>query len=90
MLVPKGSKFNFAYILAQMPGKETLDPQIVVTRLLQMEWEHSAVTSETCRDVGEHLLHQKIGSLSPHPFGKHMLNTIDQESLHKLAEQVDM
>jgi hypothetical protein len=81
MVVPEKDEFNFAYVLPQLPGCEDAAPMIVVPSSLQMGWKHSppffCAASETGRDVGEHLLHQPIGSLPAHPFETHMLDTMD-------------
>ena len=93
MVVPNDDEYNFAYVLPQLPGEEGSDPQIVVPSSLQMGWKHSppffCAATETSRDVGEHLLHQPIGSLPPHPFEKHMLDTMDPELLRDSTEHPD-
>ena len=84
MVVPEDDEYNFAYVLPQLPGDES-DPQIVIPSSLQMGWKHSppffCAASETGRDVGEHLLHQTVGSLPPHPFETHMLDPVDPDLL---------
>jgi hypothetical protein len=81
MVVPEKDEFNFAYVLPQPQGSKDSEPRIVVPSSLQMGWKHSppyfCAASETGRDVGEHLLHQPIGSLPPHPFEQHILATMD-------------
>jgi hypothetical protein len=81
MVVPEEDQFNFAYVLPQPQGSEDSEPMIVVPSSLQMGWKHSppyfCAASKTGRDVGEHLLHQPIGSLPAHPFEQHMLNLMD-------------
>jgi hypothetical protein len=90
MVVPENDEYNFAYVLPQLPGDENSEPQIVVPSSLQMGWKHSppffCAASETGRDVGEHLLHQKIGSLPPHAFERHMLDTMDPTLLRESTE----
>jgi hypothetical protein len=90
LVVPEDDEYNFAYVLPNLPGDENSEPQIVVPSSLQMGWKHSppffCAASETGRDVGEHLLHQEIGSLPPHPFETHMLDTMDPDLLRKTTE----
>ena len=90
MVVPENDEYNFAYVLPQLPGEEGNDPQIVIPSSLQMGWKHSppffCAASETGRDVGEHLLHQPIGSLPPHPFEPHMLESMDRTLLRDSTE----
>jgi hypothetical protein len=92
MVVPEKDEYNFAYVLPQLPGDDS-EPQIVVPSSLQMGWKHSppyfCAASETGRDVGEHLLHQDIGSLPPHPFEKHMLDPMDPALLRRSTEHPD-
>jgi hypothetical protein len=93
MVVPEADEFNFAYVLPQLPGSDDQDPQIVIPSSLQMGWKHSppffCAASETGRDVGEHLLHQPIGSLPPHPFEPHMLDQMDPACLRESTEHPD-
>jgi hypothetical protein len=93
MVVPEDDEFNFAYVLPQLPSTKAAAPMIVIPSSLQMGWKHSppffCAASETGRDVGEHLLHQNIGSLTPHPFETHMLDTMDPALLRASTEHPD-
>jgi hypothetical protein len=90
MVVPENDEYNFAYVLPQPPGSENAEPMIVIPSSLQMGWKHSppffCAASETGRDVAEHLLHQDIGSLPPHPFEPHMLDSMDPSLLRDSTE----
>jgi hypothetical protein len=67
MAVPADDEFNFCYVMPTLPGATATETMIVVPPSLQMGWKHSppffCAASEAGRNVGQHLLHQDIGSL---------------------------
>jgi hypothetical protein len=93
MVVPADDEFNFCYIMPTLPDAPTTEMMIVVPASLQMGWKHSPLffcaASETGRDVGQHLLHQEIGSLPPHEFESHMLDPMEQSLLRTLLLHPD-
>jgi hypothetical protein len=93
MAVPADDEFNFCCVMPTLPGATTAETMIVVLASPQMGWKHSppffCATSETGRDVGQHLLHQDIGSLLPHKFESHMLAPMDQSLLRTLSLHPD-
>jgi hypothetical protein len=93
MVVPADDTFNFCYVMPTLPGATATETMIVVPASFQMGWKHSppffCAASETGRDVGQHLLHQEIGSLPPHKFESHMLDPMDQSLLRTLSSHPD-
>ena len=83
----EGEEWNFAYVLPQAEGAQTL---LVVPTSLQMGWVESppyfCAATETARDVATEYTEMPIGSLPPHKFAKY---TVDGESYAELQDVHD-